>query len=89
MNLLEKQKARFLANVAIKCESQAHLFLWVMKDRHETNKKKLEKKIVCFKVQNSVKISHFLLIFVHEFHRENKRKKIMLYTVGKEIYSST
>ena len=53
--------------------------------------KKTRKKIVCFKVraQNSTKINHFLLIFVHEFYHENKRKEIMLYTVGKEIYSST
>ena len=58
-------------------------------DRNKT--KKLGKKKGCFKVgaQNSAKISHFLLIFVHEFHRENKVKEIMLYTVGKKMYSST
>ena len=49
---------------------------------------------LCFKykkiyMKNSAKVSQILLIFVHEFHHENKRKDIMLYTVGKEIYSST
>ena len=43
-------------------------------DRNGTKKTRI--KIVCFKdgAQNSAKISHFLLIFVHEFHRENKIK---------------
>ena len=86
-------KCRSITSLHTKlCRIIDHHILHLSKEKFMLVKmKKSRKKIVCFKVgaQINAKISHFLHIFVHEFHHENKRKEIMLYTVGKKIYSST